>query len=79
MKGEVIILVDPRGSEIYINNELKGLSPLALTLPVGEYRGEAKKKGCASREWVVEVKEDFPPNEYFFALKCPPWVYGLEE
>ena len=75
IERKVIISVYPKGSEIYVNNEFKGLSPLVLTLPIGEYKGEAKKEGCVSKEWVVEVTEDVPPSEYFFALKCPPWVY----
>lgn len=68
--GKVIVIIDPEGTEIYINNEFKGLSPLVLTLPVGKYKGEAKKEGCVSMEWNVVVKESFPPNEYVFALKC---------
>ena len=75
IEGKVIISVNPKGCEIYIDNKFMGLSPLVLTLPVAKYKGEAKKESCVSREWVVEVTEDFPPNEYFFALKCPPWVY----
>jgi hypothetical protein len=78
IEGKVIINVYPEGSRIYIDNFFMGLSPLTLTLPVEKYKGEAKKEGCVSREWVVEVREDSPPNEYFFALKCSPEVYSLE-
>ena len=78
IEGKVIIIVYPEGSRIYIDNHFMGLSPLTLTLPVEKYKGEAKKEGCVSKEWVVEVTEVFPPNEYVFALKCSPKVYGLE-
>ena len=73
--GKVIIIIDPKGSKIYINSELKGVSPLVLTLPIGKYKGEAKKEGCVSMEWGVVAKESFPPNEYVFALRCSPEVY----
>ena len=47
---KVGIYIDPKGSEIYLDNELRGFSPLILYLPLGVYKVKAKAVGAPSEE-----------------------------
>ena len=40
-----VITSDPEGAEVYINDKLKGQTPLRLELPPGAYLVEARKEG----------------------------------
>ncbi len=44
-KANVKINSEPSGAEVYINGELKGKTPLTLTLAYGTYQLELKKSG----------------------------------
>ncbi len=51
----VDVSTNPEGAEIQINGEVKGVSPLTLTLPGGSYEVVASKSGYYSRMATIEV------------------------
>ncbi len=55
---EVACYVKPDGSDIYVDNEHKGVTPLLLKLPIGEHHVEISKSGMLPLVTDISVKSD---------------------
>jgi len=54
--GIIAISAFPKGSKVYINQELKGATDINLTLPPGTYEVEVKKDGYTSWKKILRLK-----------------------
>ncbi len=62
-RSEVTVNSTPQGAEIYINDELRGVSPITVSnLKPGEYKIGMKKEGFSSYETKVELNGLFSPT-----------------
>ncbi len=55
-KATLIISSEPQGAQVFVDNNLKGNTPIAVPLPLGKYELRLSKKGFL--EWEAEVELD---------------------
>lgn len=56
-KGNLSILSDPGGAQVFINEASYGRTPIQLSLPAGTYHLRLEKKGYVTIKEEVQVKE----------------------
>jgi len=56
--GHLSIASEPPGAEVYVGNQLKGKTPLELSLPPGEYELSLKLEGYYPRKVKTTVRRD---------------------
>jgi serine/threonine-protein kinase len=66
--GVLLIDTQPSGATISVNGEGKGVAPLELGLPVGNYEVRAELKGYEPKAQIVNVSADTPRAEVRIAL-----------
>lgn len=56
--GKLSVTTTPSGATVYVNDEVKGVSPLKLNLPIGAIRIVARKAGYADGHETVGIRID---------------------
>jgi TonB family protein len=77
--GVLLIDTQPSGAAIRVNGEGKGVAPLELGLPVGNYEIRAELKGYEPKAQIVNVSADTPRAEVRIALSRVAPVTGSLE
>jgi serine/threonine-protein kinase len=77
--GVLLIDTQPSGAAISVNGEAKGLAPLELGLPVGNYELRAELRGYEPKAQMVNVTADTPRTEVRIALSRLAPVMGSAE
>jgi serine/threonine protein kinase len=65
----VHIHVSPPGATIRINSEVRGVSDLDISLPIGDYRIEAQLDGYQTASAPFEARADAPPTPVNLTLQ----------
>lgn len=56
-KGNLSVLSDPGGAQVFLNDAPYGKTPLQLSLPVGTYQLRLEKAGYVTIKDEVQIKE----------------------
>jgi len=68
--GIIALTSSPKAAKVFINNELKGVTDINLTLPPGQYQIEIKKDGYTSWKKSISLKGELviSIDAYLFPL-----------